>query len=466
MHQIILLKIPVINNTLKYIFLQRLYLLTFLHYIVNIYNSCLEMEIIFMNEILNNKLKHNIKRFIIAIKWVCFSIISGIIIGSVGSVFYFCMYYVTQLRKDYPWLIFLLPIGGLIIVASYKFMNDENDTGTNLVLSAIQSDEYLPLRMAPLIFISTIITHLFGGSAGREGAALQLGGSLGNGIGKLFQLNEKDKHIMIMCGMSAAFSSLFGTPMAAAIFSMEVISVGIMHYSALVPCVIASLVAHGVATNAGIKPEFFNINEIPVFNVHTAVIISILSILCAFVSILFCILLHKSEQLYKKLFQNSYIRIFAGGCFVIFMTLIVGNQNYNGAGMNIIEYFFEGKVFPEAFILKIVFTALTIGAGFKGGEIVPSFFTGAAFGCLFGSITGFSPTLCTAIGMTGVFCGVTNCPITSLLISFELFGYDAMPYYLLAVAFSYMLSGYFGLYHSQKIVYSKYRTNYINKQTI
>lgn len=419
-----------------------------------------------MEKLLTAKVKHNFKRVGVAIKWVVFSIISGIVVGSVGGVFYFLMSFVTQLRENHPWLIFFLPIGGLAIVAAYRFMHDENDTGTNLVLSAIHSGDHLPLKMAPLIFISTIITHLFGGSAGREGAALQLGGSLGNGIGRLFRLDEKDKHIMIMCGMSAAFSALFGTPMAAAVFSMEVISVGIMHYSALVPCVTASLVAHGMATGAGIKPESFVIAEIPAFNVQTAVIIVVLAILCALVSILFCVVLHQSEQLYKRLFKNPYIRVFAGGCFVILLTLLVGNQSYNGAGMNMIEHYFEGEVYPEAFLLKIIFTALTIGAGFKGGEIVPSFFAGAAFGCLFGSITGFSPSLCTAIGMTGVFCGVTNCPITSLLISFELFGYDAMPYYLIAVAFSYMLSGYFGLYHSQKIVYSKFKTNYINKKTL
>jgi H+/Cl- antiporter ClcA len=169
--------------------------------------------------------------------------------------------------------------------------------------------------------------------------------------------------------------------------------------------------------------------------------------------------------LYKRFLKNPYLRIFVAGLIVIALTLLVGDQTYNGAGMNVIERFFEGEVIPFAFLLKIVFTAATLGAGFKGGEIVPSFFTGAAFGCLFGSLAGFSPTLCTAIGMIGVFCGVTNCPISSLLIAFELFGYDAMPYFLLTVAFSYMFSGYYGLYHSQKIMYSKYKTHYINRKT-
>lgn len=419
-----------------------------------------------MNDLVKHKIKHNLNRVKISIKWVIFSILSGIVVGTVGTIFYFSMVFVTNLRGRYPWLVFLLPVGGLVIVGAYHLMRDDNDTGTNLVLSAIHSGDHLPLRMAPLIFLSTLITHLFGGSAGREGAALQLGGSIGNGIGRFFRFDEKDKHIMIMCGMSAAFSALFGTPMAAAIFSMEVVSVGIMHYSALVPCVVSSLIAHAIASNAGAVAETFIIKEVPAFTISTSIKVSGLAILCALVSILFCIMLHTSEHLYKKFFKNPFVRIFAGGCIIVILTLLEGNQSYNGTGINIIERCFDGTVHPEAFLMKMLFTAFTLGAGFKGGEIVPSFFTGAAFGCLFGNIIGFSPTLCSAIGMTSVFCGVTNCPITSLLISFELFGYDGMPYFLLAVAFSYMLSGYFGLYHSQKIIYSKFKTSYINKKTL
>ena len=176
----------------------------------------------------------------------------------------------------------------------YHLLHDEKDTGTNLVLSAIHSGDEIPLRMAPLIFISTLITHLFGGSAGREGAALQLGGSIGNSLGRLFRFDEKDKHIMIMCGMSAAFSALFGTPMAAAIFPLEVVSVGIMHYSALVPCVISALVAHGLALHFQIAPPSFAILDIPEFGISSAVTVTILAVLCALVSILFCISLHLS----------------------------------------------------------------------------------------------------------------------------------------------------------------------------
>ena len=420
-----------------------------------------------LNENQVNTIRHNCDRMIRAVKWVIFSIIAGLVIGAAGTLFSFLLAFVTNLRLSHPWLLYLLPIGGLVIVGCYHLLHNQNDTGTNLVISSINAGDHLPLRMAPLIFISTLITHLCGGSAGREGAALQLGGSIGNGIGSLFRFDEKDKHVMVMCGMSAAFSALFGTPLAAAIFPIEVISIGIMHYSALLPCVIASLVAHAVATMAGIEPETFVIAQIPDFTISSSVKISVLAILCALVSILFCLTLHSAGHLYKRFIKNPYLRIFVGGCIVIVLTLLVGSQTYNGAGMDFIARCMEeATVRPEAFVLKMIFTAATLCAGFKGGEIVPSFFTGAAFGCLFGNLLGFSPTLCTATGMIALFCGVTNCPISSLLISFELFGYAGVPYFMLSVAFSYMLSGYFGLYHSQKIMYSKFKTNYINRKTV
>lgn len=419
-----------------------------------------------MNEIIKHKILHNLHRLVVSAKWVVFSLLVGVIVGLCGTAFYYGMSFVTLLRQQNQWLIFLLPVGGLLIVGLYHLFRDEKDTGTNLVISAIHSGDELPFRMAPLIFISTLITHLCGGSAGREGAALQMGGSIGNSLGHLFRFDDKDKHVMIMCGMSAAFSALFGTPMAAAIFSMEMVSVGVMYYIALVPCVISSLVAHGIAVYFGVSSELFPIGNIPHFGILNAVKISGLAVLCALVSILFCVVLHQTEHLYKKFFANPYIRAAVGGCIVIALTLLVGNRDYNGTGIGIIDQCLDGTVRPEAFLLKIIFTALTLGAGYKGGEIVPSFFTGAAFGCLFGNLIGFSPSLCAAVGMCSVFCGVTNCPITSLLISFELFGYDGMPYFLLSVAFSYMLSGYFGLYKSQRIVYSKYKTRYINRNTL
>lgn len=418
-----------------------------------------------MRHKIKDSILHILTRIGVLAKWVIFALLSGLIIGTVGTLFYYCMKYATDLRAAFPWLILLLPVGGLLIVGAYRLMRSDKDSGTNLVLSAIHSGEQIPLKMAPLIFVATVLTHLFGGSAGREGAALQLGGSIGHTLGRQFRFDEHDQHIMIMCGMSAAFSALFGTPLAAAIFSMEVVSVGIMHYSALVPCAISSLVAHGVALWFHIQPEHFTIGLIPDFSVETAAKTAFLAILCAGISVLFCVVLHTTEHLYQKYFKNPYLRIAAGGVFLIVLTLLAGSQDYNGAGMPIIERCFENEYVPYAFLLKMLFTAVTLGAGFKGGEIVPSFFIGAAFGTLMGNLLGLSPALTAAIGMGAVFCGVTNSPITSLLICFELFGFEGMPYFLLSIAISYMLSGYYGLYRSQKIVYSKYKTEFINRKT-
>lgn len=332
-----------------------------------------------------------------------------------------------------------------------------------MVIHSIHARDDVPGRMSLLIFASTILTHLFGGSAGREGAALQMGGSLGNLLGRLLHMDERNRKIMIMCGMSAAFAAVFGTPMAAAVFSMEVVSVGIMHYSALVPCMFAALIASRFAATLGITPESFSIERIPALNVENGVKMCGLAVCCAGLSILFCMLLHMAGHLYQQYFANPYLRIFAGGCLIVALTLLGGTRDYNGAGIGVIEGAMTGEVAPWAFLLKMLFTALTLGAGFKGGEIVPTFFVGATFGCLFGQIAGLSPSLCAAAGMAATFCGVTNCPISTLLISFELFGFAGIPYFMIVISISYLLSGYKGLYNDQIIVYSKYRPQFINR---
>ena len=267
-----------------------------------------------------------------------------------------------------------------------------------------------------------------------------------------------------MCGMSAAFSAIFGTPLAASIFAMEVVSVGVMYYAALVPCVFASLIASKVAIDMGINPELFAISHIPEFHLLPSVKVILLALCCAALSVIFCMALHSLGDLYRAKLKNSYIRIIVSSGIIVLLTIILHTSDYMGAGVPVIENAIRGEVRPEAFVLKIIFTALTIEAGFKGGEIVPSFYVGATFGCLFGQLLGISPSLCAAVGMVSVFCGVTNCPVSSLLIAFELFGYEAVPYFMIAVSVSYLMSGYYGLYHDQTIVYSKYKAEYINRK--
>lgn len=441
-----------------------------------VYNSqawfyFIEKEVFLMTRL---KLKEHMQHYVSSsafsikalLKWLIIASGIGAGVGAIASVFGLTLIWVNNVRAAHPIIVLGLPVGGLLIVFLYRFFKNTQDQGTNMVIASISSNARIPFRMAPLIFLSTVITHLFGGSAGREGAALQLGGSIANRVGQIIRLNEKDQHIIVMCGMSAGFSALFGTPLAATIFSLEVVSVGIMHYSALVPCVTSSMIAHFVAELLHMPPEVFPVAAIPTLEAVMFFKLVGFAAMLGVVSILFCMILHTAEHAYSHLLKNPYIRIFVAGCFVIGLSAVLKTTAYLGSGMGIIEeVFHHGSAKPWDFLLKMVFTALTLGAGFKGGEIVPSLTIGAAFGCLVAPLFGIPAQLATACGMVGVFCGVTNCPITSLLISFELFGFEGMPYYLTTIAVSYMLSGYYGLYHSQKIVYSKTETFFINTRT-
>ena len=278
-------------------------------------------------------------------------------------------------------------------------------------------------------------------------------------------MDEKDKKIAIMCGMSAVFSALFGTPVAAAIFSLEVISIGVLYYAALVPCIFSSFIGVGIARCMGLPGEHFTVLSIPPVHISSVGWIILLSAVCAVVSIVFCLMLHGAEHTYKKLLPNPYVRILAASAIFILLTLLIGTRDYCGSSMPLIERSMEGEIRYEAFILKMLFTAIALGAGFKGGEIVPTLCVGATLGCAFGEITGFAPSLCAACAMTAMFAGVTNCPITSLVIALELFGYEGMEYFSIAIAVSFALSGYYGLYASQKFVYSKTKTEFVNRRS-
>lgn len=390
------------------------------------------------------------------IKWLALGVLVGLVVGAAGSLFAHVLAWVNQFRGSHSWVILTLPLGGLLIVALYRGSKNTADKGTNTVLSAVQGEAEISWKTAPLIFLSTAITHLCGGSAGREGAALQLGGSLATVLGKLVPIGEKDRRMMVMCGMSAGFSALFGTPLAAAVFSLEVACVGVMHYTALLPCVTAALIANFTAKFFQVPPEVFPLTDLPAMDPIGFFKIVLLAAVIAGIAVCFCKLMHAAEHLYQKYLKNPYLRIATAGCLVILLTIALQTDDYLGSGMGIIEHIFhEGETKPLAFLLKMLFTAVTLGAGFKGGEIVPSFTIGAAFGCVAAGVLGLPAELAAACGMAGLFCGVTNAPMTSILIAFELFGFAGMPYYLTAVAVSYLLSGNSSLYHTQKICHNK-----------
>lgn len=389
--------------------------------------------------------------------WALFGTLVGLTAGFVASVFGLLLSEITAYRMEHPQLILGLPFAGPAIVFLYYHVGEQGDKGTNLVLRSVREGGAVPWYVALRIFLATAVTHLFGGSAGREGAALQLGGSISSTLAKLLKREKKNPTITVMCGMSAAFSALFGTPLAATIFSMEVVNVGEMYYSALVPCSFAALVGSMVAKGMGVESEIFDMFFVPGLTAVTFVKVLILAAGCAFVSILFCIILHAAHTFFHRPFWNKYASVFTAGVLIVLLTALAGTTDYMGTGMNVIARAIDGNVRPEAFFLKIIFTALTLGSCYKGGEIVPSFFVGATFGCFAGQILGMSPSLCAGVGMVSVFCGVTNCPVSSLLIAAELFGFEGIYYFLIGVVVSYMLSGYYTLYSSQRIIYRKYR---------
>ena len=414
-----------------------------------------------MEEIIQ-KLKY-IKSYLITfIKWVAIAVATGTCGGIVGSFFHKSVEYVTEIRIANEWIIFALPFGGLIIVYLYKLFKLDSNIGTNLIIDSIRTDGKVPIAMAPLIFVSTVITHLFGGSAGREGAALQLGGSIGSQIGNMLKLDEKDMHAITLCGMSGVFAALFGTPLTATFFAMEVISVGIIYYSSFIPCIVSSIVAYKISLLFGLEPVYFNLKIIPAISASSVIKVTVLGALCAIVSIVFCESLHKTSRFVKKYIKNEYLRIALGGLVIVILTMMLRNTDYNGTGMNIISKAINGEAKYEAFFLKIIFTAITISVGYKGGEIVPTFFIGSTFGCVAAKFLGIEPGFGAAIGLIALFCGVVNTLISSIILSIELFGADGVILFSIACGVSYMLSGYYSLYSSQKIVYSKLKAEYIN----
>lgn len=404
---------------------------------------------------ITQKAKHSALYVSAFAKWTFFSLIVGCVGGGVGALFAHLIAFVTDVRMNNEWLLYLLPLGGVAIALIYHLLKVEHQ-GTNQVFEAVRSEKRVPCRLAPAIAISAGITHLLGGSAGKEGAALQLGGSVATLIGRIFRCDDKDRHILTVSGMAAVFAAVFGTPMGAAVFAVEVVSVGYVSLSALYPSFASALVAYLFAVRLGVHPERFNVDIIPEISAVYLGKVLVLAVVVAVVSIVFCLAMKHSHEAFEKYIRNPYIRAVVGGVAVIALTLLVGTRDYNGGGMHIIEGIFHGEeVSKWAFLLKIIFTAVTIGSGFKGGEIVPTLFIGATLGFTMADIVGMPVAFCAAIGMVALFASVTNCPIATVFLAVELFGGEGLLYYAMAIFVAFVLSGYFSLYTGQKIVFSK-----------
>jgi H+/Cl- antiporter ClcA len=398
------------------------------------------------------------------LKWIIISGVVGVVTGLFGSFFCMLINRSTELFLQQDWMIWLLPLAGLAIALLYKLAKKENVEGTDRVIN-IEKGPAHKIVMTPLISISTILTRLFGGSVGTEGAAIQLGGSLASNIGRIFRLDDTDRKIIIMCGISAGFASVVGTPVTAVALAIELAGVGVVFYSALLPCAVSAAVGISMTKLFGLEFERYTILDIPDMTAVSALQVAAVSAMCAVVAIFFCVALQKTVSLYKRFIPNHFIKALAGGTAIAVLSVLASTDIYSGDGMRMIHQSFSEISQPQDFALKTVFTALAIGAGFKGGEIVPSWAVGASFGNFAGRLMGLSPSFGAGIGLVAVFCGMVNCPLTAFILGIELFGGQGLLYFIIACALSYVLSGYYGLYPSQKIWFSKVRAEFINKNT-
>lgn len=400
------------------------------------------------------------------LKWCLCAGALGCICGLVGAGFHKAVDFVTEVRMETPWLVWFLPLAGVLTLLLYRLCRVSFGAGTNLIIESVTTNEHVPILLAPLIFAGTVLSHLFGASVGREGAALQLGGSIGHNFGELLHFDEEDVRVLSMCGMAACFSALFGTPLTAAVFVLEVIAVGSVSYNALLPCVFSSYASFFTASWLGVEPLSFVIGaEVPSLSPMLLLRTVGLAAICALVGILFCACVHGAGHLAEKLLKSPYLRIAAGGLLMAALTALFGLYEYNGAGTNVISAAIGGSARPEAFLLKLLLTALCVGVGFRGGEIVPTLFIGATLGCTVGPLLGLPPALGAALGLVALFCSVVNCPIASVFLAVELFGTLDLTLFVIAIVVAFVLSGYYGLYSSQKIVFSKIKQQIVNIRT-
>lgn len=391
------------------------------------------------------------------LKWGLLGVLMGIIGGLLGALFHHALHFVTHVRGEYPWVVFLLPLAGLASVGIYRLFRLRNNRGTNEIIDAILNGDSVNPLIAPVIFLATSITHLFGGSAGREGAALQLGGSVASWLGRALRLKENERTVLTMSGMAAVFAGLFGTPLTATVFTMEFASVGTIFSPALLPCYLAAFAASRVSAALGVHAEVFYLNETLDLTVTVGGQVMLLAAAVGMLGILMCWFLHQAEHIAAKKLPNPWIRIAVGGAVITAMTLLVGDHRYNGAGMDMALAAVGGQADWYDFLLKLLFTAVTLSAGFKGGEIVPTFCIGATFGCVLGGLLGLDPGIAGALGLVGLFCSVTNSPIASIMLSIEMFGSANVYLFALVCVIAFVLSGNWGLYASQIIQFSRSR---------
>ena len=397
------------------------------------------------------------KIFLNIFKWILICVLIGVFSGSASAFFLVSLEFVTQFRIQHEWIIWLLPFGGLLVGLNYYYWGESVVKGNNLLLEEYENPQkVIPFKMAPLVLFGTLITHLFGGSAGREGTAVQMGGAIADQCTKIFKLDNSERKILIILGISAGFASVFGTPLAGAIFALEVLYFSKINFKSIILSFLVAYAAYFTVEFLQVKHTHYSIPEIPEISIPTLFYTIIIGILSGFAALLFSRTTHFWGSLFSKI-KYPPLRPFIGGIILAIAFAGFGFTKFSGLGVPQIVNSFSNQSQWYDFLLKILFTGFTLGAGFKGGEVTPLFFVGAALGSALSTIIPMPIALLAGLGFVAVFSGATHTPIACTIMGLELFGLQPGIFIAIACIVAYFSSGSVGIYKSQIVKGAKYR---------